>query len=113
MTRTLTIDIIIRAIDGIKRPDLDRWIENQWVRPDAAPTGYVFTEIDLARVRLIHELVHEFQVNEDTMPIVLGLLDQIYDLRRRLHQLGDAIGQTASPDIRAEMIARLTGGEAA
>ncbi|HQT86380.1 MAG: hypothetical protein B7Z58_11120 [Acidiphilium sp. 37-64-53] len=108
-TRTVTIDIVIRDIDGIKRPDLDRWIENQWVRPDAAPTGYVFTEIDMARVRLIHELMNDLQVNDDTMPIVLRLLDQIYDLRRRLRQVGAAIDQTASPDVRADMIARLIG----
>ncbi|SIQ39049.1 MULTISPECIES: chaperone modulator CbpM [Acidiphilium] len=108
-TRTVTIDIVIRDIDGIKRPDLDRWIENQWVRPDAAPTGYVFTEIDMARVRLIHELMNDLQVNDDTMPIVLCLLDQIYDLRRRLRQVGAAIDQTAPPNIRADMIARLIG----
>jgi chaperone modulatory protein CbpM len=84
IARTITIDIVIREITGIQRPDLDRWIANQWVRPDPTPTGYIFAEIDLARIRLIHELTTDLDVNDDTIPLILNLLDQLYDLRRRL-----------------------------
>ncbi|MGC9268601.1 chaperone modulator CbpM [Acidiphilium sp.] len=108
ITETLTIDLVIREIDGVTRSELDRWIENQWVRPDPTPTGYSFAAIDLARTRLIHELVSDLHINDDALPVVLSLLDQLYDLRRRLHDLGEAITQTAPPDVRARLIARLT-----
>jgi chaperone modulatory protein CbpM len=95
---TITIDFVIREVAGITRPELDRWIENQWVRPDAEPTGYVFAEIDLARVRLIRELTSDLQVNDDTIPVVLNLLDQIYDLRRRLRTVSNAASPAQSDD---------------
>ena len=44
----------------------------------------------MARVRLILELRDEFDVNEAALPVVLGLLDQLYDLRRRLRSAMNA-----------------------
>ena len=43
-----------------------------------------FHEIDVARVRLIHDLRSGMDVGEDAMPLVLSLLDQVYELRSRL-----------------------------
>jgi chaperone modulatory protein CbpM len=79
-----------REIVGVSRPDLDRWIDNDWIRPDRDLGTYVFQEIDVARVRLIQELHDDLGVNEDALPVVLSLLDQLYDLRRRLRGLDDA-----------------------
>ena len=36
------------------------------------------------------------QIDEDALPVVLMLLDQIYDLRRRMHALGKAIEHTTT-----------------
>ncbi len=35
-----------------------------------------------------------------SLPIVLSLLDQLYEVRRRMRELGDALGQTAPEDVR-------------
>ena len=48
---------------------------------------------DLARLRLIVELRHELAVEEETMPVVLSLLDQVYGLRRRFASLARAVRQ--------------------
>jgi chaperone modulatory protein CbpM len=41
----------------------------------------------VARARLIVELRDTAEVNDAAMPVVLSLLDQLYDLRRQLRRL--------------------------
>jgi len=89
------IEILVAQVRGLQRADVDRWIAQQWVKPDGTAGQYAFQDIDVARVRLIRELRDELQVNEEALPVVLSLLDQLYDMRRRLHDLGEALG---SPD---------------
>lgn len=86
-------------------PDLDiveltGWIEQRWVQPERRQEIWIFQEIDLARVHLIYDLRHALGTPEETVPIVLGLLDQVYELRRRNDALLDAINQQP-PDIRS------------
>jgi chaperone modulatory protein CbpM len=64
--------------------ELTGWIERGWVMPEPAASGWVFQEIDVARVRLIHDLRRGMDVGEDTIPLVLSLLDQVYELRAQL-----------------------------
>jgi len=71
--------------------ELTGWIERGWVQPDSADTGWVFQEIDIARVRLIHDLRHGMDVGEDAIPMVLSLLDQFYDLRAQLRTVLRAV----------------------
>ena len=52
---------------------------------------FYFDDSDVARVRLIAELRNDLGVNEDAVPVVLRLLDQVYSLRRALAELNDAI----------------------
>jgi chaperone modulatory protein CbpM len=78
------IDGLVGQTQGLNRQDVDRWIANDWIRPDRDMGRYVFQEIDVARVRLIQELRDDLGINEDALPIVLSLLDQLYDLRRQM-----------------------------
>jgi chaperone modulatory protein CbpM len=81
-----------RILDGIEKQELERWIDERWVLPESGSEGYVFHEIDVARVRLIVELKHDLAIGEEAMPVLLNLLDQLYALRRRLKAVADAIG---------------------
>lgn len=83
------IELVVIEVDGLQLQDLERWIAHEWVRPDGSAGHYLFREIDVARVRLIRELRDDMDINEDALPVVLSLIDQIYDLRRRLHGSGD------------------------
>lgn len=83
----ITIDLVISSVHGLTRAELDRWIAAQWVHADMSDDTYVFAEIDLARIRLIHELTTDLAINDDALPVVLSLLDQIHDLRRHLRTL--------------------------
>ncbi|HJT09071.1 MAG TPA: chaperone modulator CbpM [Stellaceae bacterium] len=100
------IDALIRMIAGLQEAELRRWIDERWVRPERAATGFVFREVDVARVRLIVELRQELAIDEEALPVVLQLLDQVYALRRRLKAMSDAID--AQPDaVRQAVQARL------
>ena len=71
--------------------ELTGWVERGWVLPETAESGWVFHEIDVARVRLIYDLRHDMDVADETMPLVLSLLDQMYDLRGRLRAVLQAV----------------------
>ena len=84
----ITLDILCARFTALNPDDLRRWIAEGHVRTDRAADNLVFTEIDVERVRLILELRDLLQVNDEALPIVLSLLDQIYELRRRMRALG-------------------------
>lgn len=104
----ITVDSLIARMTNLRRPDLERWIGNEWVRPDEREGQYVFRDIDVARVRLILELRDDMDINEDVLPVVLSLLDQLYDLRRRMRELSDALERTAPDNVRRELAKQLT-----
>lgn len=99
-------DELIRRFAGLDAAELARWIENRWVLPEPPPAAngpdgerWQFHEVDIARVELILHIRREFAVDDEAMSLLLGLLDQVYSLRRQMRRLCDAIeGQPA--DIR-------------
>jgi chaperone modulatory protein CbpM len=46
-----------------------------------------FSDIDVARARLIQDLKSDFGVNDEGVDVVLHLMDQLHGLRRALAQL--------------------------
>jgi chaperone modulatory protein CbpM len=83
-------DLLVRYKE-LDRRELGRWIENGWVLPERRDKTWIFHEVDVARLELICEIRHEFSIDEEAMPLVLGLLDQVYDLRRQLRRMCDAV----------------------
>ena len=109
----ITIETLCVRVVGLRREDVEHWIGQSWVRPDVVsadgePRRYLFRDIDIARVRLIVELREQMQVNEDALPIVLSLLDQLYEARRRMRRVSDVLQRAASPELR-EHVLRLLG----
>jgi chaperone modulatory protein CbpM len=87
----ITFESLCRMVEGIEPRELERWIDERWVLPESRSEGYVFHEIDVARVRLIVELKHDLAIGEEAMPVLLNLLDQLYAMRRRLKVLANAV----------------------
>ena len=87
----IAFDELLRQIKGLDRRDLMRWVENRWVLPERREQTWIFHEVDIARVELILEIRQEFAIDEEALPLVLGLLDQVYDLRRQLRRICDAL----------------------
>ena len=88
--------------------ELHAWVERGWVRPEGAEPDWVFQEIDIARVRLIHDFRHAMAVPEETVPLVLSLLDQVYTLRGQMRAVARAV-QGQPEAVRAAIRAALRG----
>lgn len=76
---------------------VEAWIEAGWLRPhdsrsDQEPSEIEssdidFSDIDLARARLIADLRGDLGINDEAVPVVLDLIDQIHGLRRLVREL--------------------------
>lgn len=64
---------------GLREEFLLHCVKAQWLHA-AMPAGSSFDEEDLARARLIYELQEDFGVNDEAIPLILHLLDQLYYL---------------------------------
>jgi chaperone modulatory protein CbpM len=93
---TMLFTAVTALFVDLPAQELTGWIERGWVQPESAESGWVFQEIDIARVRLIHDLRRSMEVTEDTIPVVLSLLDQVYELRAQLKAVLRAV--EAQPD---------------
>jgi chaperone modulatory protein CbpM len=102
----MRIDAVIALIGDLDTVELTGWVERGWVQPDAAGEVWEFHEIDVARIRLIHDLRHGMEVGEDAIPLVLSLLDQVYELRGQLRRMLDALGDQPQ-EVRAAIVAAL------
>lgn len=82
---------VIALFPDLREAELQGWVDRGWVRPDGDQPDLVFQEIDIARVRLIHDFRHTMAVPEETMPLVLSLLDQVYALRSQMRAIARAV----------------------
>ena len=87
----MRVTAVIALFSDLQESELLSWVDRGWVRPEGTPPDFVFQEIDVARVRLIHDFRHTMSVADDTMPLVLSLLDQVYTLRGQLHAIARAV----------------------
>jgi len=101
----VTFDNLLNEIE-VSGAELTLWIEQHWVLPVEDEGSYLFDDADVARVRLIAELRRDMGVNEEAIPVVLRLLDQVYSLRRALADMTAAI-KTLPADARSQLEAEL------
>jgi chaperone modulatory protein CbpM len=87
----IALEALVGKFSGLDRLELLRWVENRWVLPERQGGSWVFREVDIARVELILEIRREWALDDEAMPLVLRLLDQVYELRRQLRRLCDAV----------------------
>lgn len=93
-------------ITGLDEAELERWISATWVHARGRPGAWEFEAIDVARIRLIHTLRTELEIDEPAMPVVLSLLDQLYELRRNATRLNAALA-ALPPDAKAMILKTL------
>jgi chaperone modulatory protein CbpM len=70
---------------------LEVWVQQGWVVPQASERGRQFRDADVARGRLILDLIDQMGVNEAGVDVAIGLLDQVHSLRGTLRELVDAL----------------------
>ena len=79
------------ATSGVQVQTLEFWIEQEWLIPDQTPGGPTFTEVEVARARLIQDLISDLGVNHEGVDVILHLMDQIHGLRRALREVHDSM----------------------
>ena len=87
---------------------LRHWVDAGLLRNAGAGEPLQFEDADVARVRLICELHYELAVEEETLPLVLSLMDQIYDLRRSARAVAAAISDEPE-EVRLRIAATAVG----
>ncbi len=100
-----TLEEVIAEVE-VGDSDVSEWITQNWVLPIEEDGLLLFDEADLARVKLIVELRRDLEVNDEAIPVVLRLLDQVYSLRRTLEELQEGV-RGLSDSARAELEAQL------
>ena len=100
-------DDLVAAISALQRSDLETWIREELVTPRHEAGTSLFTDIECARVRLISTLHYELEIDPETLPMVLSLVDQLYDTRQRLLSLTAAVA-AQDKDIQAAIITAMS-----
>jgi chaperone modulatory protein CbpM len=99
------IEAVLAAVPEVSPARLADWIARGWLTPAGTAPDWRFAEIDIARIRLICDL-RQMDLDDETLPLVLSLLDQLYDLRDLLRSLIGAVA--AQPEeVRAAILAAL------
>ena len=93
----MQLTAVVALFSDLQETELVAWVDRGWVRPEEAGTGPVFHDIDIARVRLIHDLRTAMRIEDETIPMILSLLDQVYDLRAGLHAVLRAVDSQPEP----------------
>jgi chaperone modulatory protein CbpM len=106
----MELDGVLRLLPNVQEAEVLSWVERGWVRVDANGDVMSFTEIDVARCRLVRELRTDLAVGEDVMPVVLSLIDQVNELRAALKAVRHAIEQQPEAT-RVPLLAALRAGE--
>jgi chaperone modulatory protein CbpM len=107
----MRVDVIIAQFPDLGLVELRGWIELGWVRPEPDGADWAFENIDVARVRLIYDLRRNFALPEDSVPLILSLMDQVYDLRATLKAVSAAL-DTQPPEVRKAVLAAMAGAAA-
>ena len=65
---------------------LEAWIAAGWLLPHETEESRL-SQIDLARAHLIHDLKSTFGVNDEGIPLILDLIDQLHGVRRAMREM--------------------------
>ncbi|MBB3350142.1 transcriptional regulator [Rhizobium sp. L9] len=86
-------DLEFRLYLKIDVVQLDFWIEQGWLIPETSSGQRQFRDADVARARLILDLMGNMGVNEAGVDIVMELVDELHGLRGTMARLMTAIGR--------------------
>jgi chaperone modulatory protein CbpM len=103
----IPIDELLAAISQLQRSDLEGWIREELVSPQPDAGTLLFSEMECARVRLISTLHYDLEIDAGSLPVVLSLLDQLYDTRQRLMSLTRAVA-AQDETVQAAVIAAMS-----
>jgi chaperone modulatory protein CbpM len=104
-----TLDELLRLHGRLTTVHVERWVARGLLRPSGPVEAWSFEQIDVARARLLAELIDEMGFDDESVETVVDLVDQVNTLRRQLDLLGHAIAEqpTATREAIAAALAKL------
>jgi chaperone modulatory protein CbpM len=106
MTERFTENEVVTTITRLTRRQLHRFVEGELVRPEQTDRGYVFRQIDIARLELLCDLSLDLNLDDGALCIVISLLDQLHAARQKLALVARAI-DTLPDGVRDGLMAAL------
>jgi chaperone modulatory protein CbpM len=106
MTRYYSETEVVAEIESLTVTRLRAFVSARGLAPAERGGRLAFAEADVARVRLLAELVEDFDLDEEAAALVVSLVDQIHGLRGRLRALGAALAEEPE-EVRARIRDRL------
>ena len=88
-----TLADLLQLHRGLTSIRVERWVSRGLLRPLGTADAWTFEQVDVARVRLLAELGDDIGIDEDTVEVVVGLIDHVHTLRGQLDLLARAIAQ--------------------
>lgn len=89
---------------GISTSELEIWVSAGWLRPAGEPaTAATFTEADVARALLVHDLRRRMGVNDAGVDVILELIDQLHGVRSALHEMSATVSMQ-SETVRTRLV---------
>lgn len=76
----------VAKIFGVEGKLIIEFVRKEWIQP-VEPVALEFDKEDLARTKLILELIEDFGVNDESVPIILHLIDQLHGLHSEIKNL--------------------------
>lgn len=105
------ISTIIGSDQRLSVAVIEDWVARGWVQAEGAEPGeWVFTEIAASRLYLLWDLQVDLALDDEAVPVVLSLLDQVYALRGTLRSVIGALDD-APDDLKHRIVAALKRSE--
>lgn len=84
MKNTITFKLEDASLQcGVDTNTILEFISAEWIKP-TDPIKLILDEEDIARIQLIWDLKRELGVNDESVPIILHLIDELNHLQLEL-----------------------------
>ena len=88
-----TLAEVVAVLGRVDEVQVTAWIRHGWVTPAQRSPEPAFSDLDVARLCLIRDLRVDLAIEDEALPLVLSLVDQLYATRRRMNALSEAVQQ--------------------
>lgn len=96
---------VVARVESLTVTRLRVWVRQGLIKP-ADETAQDYSEADIARAALIRTLEDDLGFDEEDVPVLLNLIDQIHGLRSELRGLLEALDELP-PETRSTVRLRI------
>ncbi|WP_102226571.1 hypothetical protein [Acidimangrovimonas sediminis] len=105
-TGFLSEEEAIAAVARLDRARLTRFVRAEVIRPADSAGHAVYRQVDVARMELLCDLCDDFDLPDDALGMVMGLVDQLHGTRGDLVALMRALGEEPE-EVRLRVMHRI------